>query len=166
MSKTKQPEEPQCPESIEMRGIPSRARAGYSLRLSAVERRLLDAAAARRPEYLSDYIRRTLLEAARGETSLGENVSETSPLDRIANAMERAVTLLEEIHAAIQPQEEADEVLDPDAGLVMLQATTPDGVARSYVVRTGSTKAAWEAACSAWGCSWRELREKKGEMEE
>ena len=90
----------------------------------------------------------------------------TGPTDRIANAMERAVTLLEEIHAAIQPQEEADEVLDPDAGLVMLQATTPDGVARSYVVRTGSTKAAWEAACSAWDCDWRELRGKSGKMEE
>ena len=166
MSKTKQPEEPQCPESIEMRGIPSRARAGYSLRLSAVERRLLDAAAARRPEYLSDYIRRTLLEAARGETSLGENVSETSPLDRIANAMERAVKLLEEIHAAIQPQEEADEVLDTSAGLVIVRATTKDGVARSYVVRTESTSAAMEAACSAWDCEWGDLVQKGVDMEE
>ena len=87
-------------------------------------------------------------------------------LNRIADSMDRAVTLLEEIHTAIQPQEEADEVLDPDAGLVMLQATTPDGVARSYVVRTGSTKAAWEAACSAWDCEWADLVQKSVEMEE
>ena len=90
----------------------------------------------------------------------------TGPLDRIANAMERAVTLLEEIHTAIQPQEEADEGLDTSAGLVIVRATTKDGVARCYVVRTESTKAAMEAACSAWECEWADLVQKSVEMEE
>ncbi len=84
-------------------------------------------------------------------------------LDRIANAMERGVTLLEDIHAAIQPVEEADEVLDTSAGLVMVRATTKDGTARCYVVRTESTRAAIEAACTAWECKWADLVEKSVE---
>ena len=96
----------------------------------------------------------------------GQPMVVTGPIDRIADSMERAVTLLEEIHAAIQPQEEADEVLDPDAGLVTIRATTKDGVARCYVVRTESTSAAIEAACSAWECEWADLVQKSVEMEE
>ena len=87
-------------------------------------------------------------------------------LGRIADSMERAVTLLEEIDAAIQPQEEADEVLDTSAGLVTVRATTKDGVARCYVVRTASTSAAMEAACEAWECEWADLVQKSVEMEE
>lgn len=42
-----------------------RARKIYSLRLSAKEHRLLEAAAAEGQEYMSEYIRRTALRAAR-----------------------------------------------------------------------------------------------------
>ncbi len=44
---------------------PSRERPVYTLRLARSERRLLEAAAADRNEYLAEYIRRTALAAAR-----------------------------------------------------------------------------------------------------
>jgi uncharacterized protein (DUF1778 family) len=49
--------------------IPSRARAGLTIRVSADERSLLEAAAARRPEYLTRYIRLAALEVARREVA-------------------------------------------------------------------------------------------------
>jgi uncharacterized protein (DUF1778 family) len=45
--------------------VPSRERPVYTLRLAAGERRVLEAAAAERAEYLAEFIRRTALEAAR-----------------------------------------------------------------------------------------------------
>lgn len=47
--------------------VPSRERKPYSMRLGAAERRLLEAAAAMRQEYLGEYIRRSAVEAARRE---------------------------------------------------------------------------------------------------
>lgn len=44
---------------------PSRERAVYTLRLGNAERRLLEAAAAQKREYLAEYVRRTALDAAR-----------------------------------------------------------------------------------------------------
>ena len=44
---------------------PSRERPVYTLRLATIERRLLEAAAMQRDEYLAEFIRRTALEAAR-----------------------------------------------------------------------------------------------------
>ena len=121
----------------------------------------------KQPEDLDDTIAKPkTYSLGASATRMTSSIEEVGPLDRIADSMERAVTLLEEIHAAIQPQEEADEVLDPDAGLVTIRATTKDGVARCYVVRTESTKAAWEAACSAWECEWADLVQKGVEMEE
>ena len=49
--------------------IPSRERAVYTMRLATAERRLLEAAAAHRQEYLAEYIRRTSLTAARRDVS-------------------------------------------------------------------------------------------------
>jgi uncharacterized protein (DUF1778 family) len=45
--------------------LPSRERPVFTLRLAQSERRVLEAAAAQRPEHLSEFIRRTALEAAR-----------------------------------------------------------------------------------------------------
>lgn len=45
--------------------VPSRERPVYTIRISAAERRLLAAAADQAREYLSEYIRRTSLAAAR-----------------------------------------------------------------------------------------------------
>ena len=48
--------------------VPSRARtAPYTLRLSVAERRVLEAAAAQRSEYLAEYLRGRALEVARRE---------------------------------------------------------------------------------------------------
>ena len=49
--------------------IPSRERAVYTMRLATAERRLLEAAAAHRQEFLSEFIRRTSLTAARQDLS-------------------------------------------------------------------------------------------------
>jgi uncharacterized protein (DUF1778 family) len=49
--------------------IPSRERPVYTLRLAQAERRLLEAAAAARQEYLAEYIRRTALSAARQDVA-------------------------------------------------------------------------------------------------
>lgn len=46
-------------------GVPSRARNSLSIRLSGSEKRLLTDAAARGPEHLTAFIRRTALAAAR-----------------------------------------------------------------------------------------------------
>lgn len=48
-------------------GIPSRERPVYTMRLALAERRVLEAAAAARNEYLAEYIRRVALDAARRE---------------------------------------------------------------------------------------------------
>ena len=45
--------------------IPSRERPVYTIRLATTERRLLEAAASDRKEYLAEYIRRTSLTSAR-----------------------------------------------------------------------------------------------------
>ena len=50
-----------------MRRIPSRERGNYTFRLSPAERAVLTAAADRRPEHLSEYIRRVALRAATAE---------------------------------------------------------------------------------------------------
>ena len=57
-----------------MRGVtvPSRARENVAVRLSAAERRLLEAASAARPEHLSTYIRESALEVARRDLTLAE----------------------------------------------------------------------------------------------
>ena len=47
--------------------VPSKERSVYTLRLADAERRLLEAAAAMRQEYLAEFIRRTALQAARLE---------------------------------------------------------------------------------------------------
>ena len=47
-----------------MTTLPSRERPVYAIRLATAERRLLEAAAAHRQEYLAEYIRRTSLAAA------------------------------------------------------------------------------------------------------
>ena len=58
------------PTGTRMRvAIPSRARAGLTIRVSADERSLLESAAARRPEYLTRYIRLAALEVARREVA-------------------------------------------------------------------------------------------------
>ena len=58
-----------------MTRVRSRERSVYTLRLAAAERRLLEAAAAERQEYLAEYIRRISLAAARRDLS---TESETS----------------------------------------------------------------------------------------
>ena len=45
----------------------------FTLRLGLAERRLLEAAAAARAEYVGEYIRRTALEAARRELARARN---------------------------------------------------------------------------------------------
>lgn len=52
-----------------MATIPSRERPVYTIRLATPERRLLEAAAAHRQEYLAEFIRRTSLTAARQDLS-------------------------------------------------------------------------------------------------
>ena len=52
-----------------MATLPSRERPVYTIRLATTERRLLEAAAAHRQEYLAEYIRRTSLTAARRDLS-------------------------------------------------------------------------------------------------
>lgn len=52
-----------------MATVPSRERPVFTLRLAVAERRLLEAAAAERAEYLSEYIRRNSLAAARQDLS-------------------------------------------------------------------------------------------------
>jgi len=47
--------------------VPSKARKPVGIRLSRQEREILEAAARRRPEYLTTYIRDRALEAARRE---------------------------------------------------------------------------------------------------
>ena len=47
-----------------MRRIPSRQRSNYTVRFLPSERAVLTAAADRRPEHLSEYIRRVALSAA------------------------------------------------------------------------------------------------------
>jgi len=49
--------------------IPTKARKTLAIRVSTAERRLLEAAAARGPEYLTTWVRETALEAARRELS-------------------------------------------------------------------------------------------------
>jgi uncharacterized protein (DUF1778 family) len=49
---------------------PSRERSVYTIRLGAAERRLLEAAAACRSQYLAEFIRGSALEAARREIAL------------------------------------------------------------------------------------------------
>ena len=56
--------------------LPSRERPVFTLRLAAAERRILEAAAAQRPEYLSEFIRRSALEAARRD--LGRQTTEAA----------------------------------------------------------------------------------------
>ena len=60
--------------------IPSRERAVYTMRLATTERRLLEAAAADRQEYLAQYIRRTSLTAARRD--LNTDPATPTGLDR------------------------------------------------------------------------------------
>lgn len=48
----------------------SRARSVYGLRMSASERHILEAAAAKRNELLSEYLRRVAMEAARRDLRL------------------------------------------------------------------------------------------------
>jgi len=47
--------------------VPSKARGTLPIRISAAERAILQAAAASRPEYLTTYVRKVALEAARRE---------------------------------------------------------------------------------------------------
>lgn len=51
--------------------VPSRARATLAIRVSGAERRLLEAAAASRPEYLTVFVREAALETARREVASG-----------------------------------------------------------------------------------------------
>ena len=50
--------------------VPSRARGLITVRVSAAERRLLEAASAARPEYLTTYIREVALQAARRDLTI------------------------------------------------------------------------------------------------
>jgi uncharacterized protein (DUF1778 family) len=53
--------------------VPSRERGVYTLRLAEAERRLLEAAAASRQEYLAEFIRRTAIESAKRESRVDVN---------------------------------------------------------------------------------------------
>lgn len=53
--------------------VPSKARGVFHIRLSEAEKRILEAAAAQRPEYVSTYVREVALAAAR------EELAEASP---------------------------------------------------------------------------------------
>lgn len=52
--------------------VPSRARGVLAIRVSPAERRLLEAAAASRPEYLTTYVRQSAIEAARRELAAND----------------------------------------------------------------------------------------------
>jgi uncharacterized protein (DUF1778 family) len=47
--------------------VPSRARGTMAIRISVAERRLIEAAAASRPEYVTTFVREAAIEAARQE---------------------------------------------------------------------------------------------------
>jgi uncharacterized protein (DUF1778 family) len=47
--------------------VPSRARGTMPIRISVAERRLIEAAAANRPEYVTTFVREAAIEAARRE---------------------------------------------------------------------------------------------------
>lgn len=58
---------------MEQPTIPSRARDTLAFRVSAAERRILEAAAAQRPEYLTTWVREVALKAARRELALADD---------------------------------------------------------------------------------------------
>lgn len=64
--------------------IPSRARGTLPIRVSAAERRILEAAAAQRPEYVTTYMREVSLEAA-----LRDLAGDDATCDKCAAKLER-----------------------------------------------------------------------------
>jgi hypothetical protein len=59
----------------DMGKLPSRQRPVFTMRLAVAERRIIEAAAASRTEYLSEYIRRAALEAARRDLTNGDDAA-------------------------------------------------------------------------------------------
>ena len=56
--------------------VPSRARDTLAIRVSATERRIMEAAAAQRPEYLTRWIREVAMDAARRELAVNGGASD------------------------------------------------------------------------------------------
>lgn len=65
--------------TIPIKRAPRRARETYPLRLAKPERQLLEAAAAQRGEYLSEYLRRAGIAAARRDLALEATAGATTP---------------------------------------------------------------------------------------